>query len=309
MVNDTVAFEQRDFVHRIADGWDPSEAYTWLSTERQIRGRSSGASAIIPAIIDTIVQDSDYLSPTFTLDYTRLRSIQAECRNLRYQAACIQAFEAVLKSLKCKVSLSQSLFNDLFARITTLISDKQSDRERSQVNADVALEVVRQAYTACKITRVPSPSDLKHAEHYLEKPCALENSDFENPETSLSDKLSYLVEHEVDVIGNFSPAQIMNHYKLEDSTKVLPDIVNEQTELLRLARRIAHITVLHWRVWAPLVYKEPVGGRFADLSLTSASLGESPILELPYRQRATSHEHIALRQCRRDCASELKGGV
>lgn len=302
MLDSTVAFEQSDFLSRIENGWDPCEARAWLASERQRRGLPSGASTIVPAVTSTIVYDDDYLPPTFTLDYARLRSLQMQFQNLMDRAACLRTFEAMLRRLGCNAAIPASFNNDLFARISTLTIDQP---DRSEQVADIALEVVSRAYKVCKIHHLPSSAHLEFAEFHLQQDYERTNDNFSDLQRLLGDKLLHLTEQEISIIGNFSPVQIVNHYQPQSSSKSLATPVTIESELLSIAQKIAHITVLHWRVWAPLIYTEPVGKKFQDSNPASAapvSVGDVQV------QCSRDHEEYSRQNCRRDCAWEMGGG-
>lgn len=302
MLDGTVAFEQSDFLSRIENGWDPSEARTWLASERQSRSLSSGASTIVPAVTSMMVYDDDYLPPTFTLDYARLRSLQTRFQNLMDRAACLRTFEAILKMLGCYAPIPESFNNDLFARISTITIDQPN---RSEQVAYIALEVVSRAYKVCKIPNLPSSTDLEFAERHLQQNYERTNDNFSDLERLLGDELLHLTEQEISIIGNFSPVQIVNHYQPQIASESLAKPVTIEGELLNIAQKIAHIIVLHWRVWAPLIYNEPVGKRFQDsnpASAAPASVGDVQV------QCSQDHEEYSRQNCRRDCAWEMGGG-
>lgn len=302
MLDSTVAFEQSDFLSRIENGWDPSEARTWLASERQSRSLPSGASTIVPAVTSMIIYDDDYLPPTFTLDYARIRSLQTQFQNLIDRAACLRTFEAMLKRLGCNAAIPASFNNDLFARISTLTIDQPN---RTEQIPDIALEVVSRVYKVCKIQQLPSSTDLGFAERHLQQNFERTNNNFSDLERSLGDQLLHLTEQEISIISNFSPVQIVNHYQPRSSNKPLAKRVTIESELLSIAQKIAHITVLHWRVWAPLIYKEPVSKKFQDSNPASAApalVGDVQV------QCSRDHEEYSRQNCRRDCAWEMGGG-
>lgn len=302
MLDSTVAFEQSDFLSRIENGWDPSEARTWLASERQSRSLPSGASTIVPAVTSMIIYDDDYLPPTFTLDYARIRSLQTQFQNLIDRAACLRTFEAMLKRLGCNAAIPASFNNDLFACISTLTIDQPN---RTEQIPDIALQVVSRAYKVCKIQQLPSSTDLGFAERHLQQNFERTNNNFSDLERSLGDQLLHLTEQEISIISNFSPVQIVNHYQPRSSNKPLAKRVTIESELLSIAQKIAHITVLHWRVWAPLIYKEPVSKKFQDSNPASAApalVGDVQV------QCSRDHEEYSRQNCRRDCAWEMGGG-
>lgn len=261
-MDSTVPFEQQDFLRRIAEGWDPSEARTWLANEQEERSLPPGSSTFIAAVTDLISQDANQLPPTFTLDYVRLRNLQADFRGLKYRVTCLQTLKATLKNIKWIGTLPQSSYDNLFGRISVLMSDNLPMIDYSQRIDDAALEIVREAYKLSKNPRIPAVEDLDFAQTYLRDSCEGDNDVFEDLEVSLGDQLHRLVEREIDAIGNLTPVQIINHYTLETT------LVSEEAELLCMAQRIAHIAVLHWRVWAPMIYKQPLDPRFAEGSVS-----------------------------------------
>ncbi|KAK4694016.1 hypothetical protein P7C71_g3487, partial [Lecanoromycetidae sp. Uapishka_2] len=258
LIDSTIPFEQQDFLRRIAEGWNPSEAHAWLSNEQRERSLSSGSSTFIAALADLISQDADRLPPTFTLDYVRLRTLQADFHSLKYRTACLETLKATLKNLKWTGAIPQSSYDNLFARIFALSSNEVLKNPHPQNISDAALEVVREAYKLSRNDRVPDKEDLTFAQDYLRDSCEGNNGVFEELEGSLGDRLHKLVEQEIDTIGNLTPVQIINHYAPQSKS------VNERNDLLSMAQRIAHIAVLHWRIWAPMIYKQPLGPRFEE---------------------------------------------
>lgn len=258
MVDTTVAFEQKDFLRRMEEGWDVGRARTWFVKERQERGSSSGLLTLGPTITDLIINNADNLPPTFTLDYILLRTLQSIFESLVYQAACKWTFEESLRSLKWEASISQRCYDDLFARISTITSDEEARCNDSRQSEDVALEIVREAYQLCNIRKVPSAQDTDSAESNLRYSCDPSTGVFQDFKNYLADELHDLVEEEVDTIREYTPMQISNRYAPEGSIQP-PQTATERTELCRIAQQIAHISVLHWRVWAPILYEQPGG--------------------------------------------------
>lgn len=142
------------------------------------------------------------------------------------------------------------------------MSEDASRSDHSQRIGDSALEIVREAYKISQNSKILAAKDLDFAQNYLRDSCEGDNDVFEDLEVSLGDSLHKLVEQEIDTIGNLTPVQIINHYAPESK------FASEQAELLGMAQRIAHIAVLHWRVWAPMIYKQPLGPTFEEGSVS-----------------------------------------
>ena len=73
--------------------------------------------------------------------------------------------------------------------------------------------------------------------------------------TSLAMDLADKVDDEVSAIGDLTPEQL--------TRRLLPrqpgfEVRSESEALVHIAKRIAHIAELHWRVWGPILYQRPV---------------------------------------------------
>lgn len=254
MIDNTVKFEQIDFLDRLSHGWDVREARDWFAKERQARNTSQALPMLAALITDLVITDSAMLPPTFTLDYIRMQTLQSQFQRLMYQIACRWTFEETLNSLSQK-SIPQSSYNDLYARISVLTSDEESRRYPSQKTKDISLEIVRLAYRLSSPHKVPSSEDLDFAESNLLYASSPSTNVFESLQRYLAEDLHQLVEDEVTTIKDLTLVQITNRYHSEPSIR--PGVITEESDLLRIAQQIAHISVLHWRVWGPILYDQP----------------------------------------------------
>ena len=304
MVDESVNFEQSEFLCRIAKGWDLSEGRTWYealeSTDEQQRTRSSSKFlAFLEAVSDHVITSCDVLPETFALDWARLRTLQDEFQSLMYQAACRWTFRQTLRFLEengLKPALSsqnhgvspnkndvlgssppfttmnngitpanlaadrgiaQQAYDDLYYRVSIIATAGDLSYNRQRQTEIVALEIARHAYRMCNIHSVPNSEVLASTERYLE-----ENSDplsnvFEDSENFLGDQLQALVEQEAEAIQNLTPVQMMNR-QLPREFSQGTDVNHERMSLASIAKRIAHIAVLHWRVWTPILYEQPL---------------------------------------------------
>ena len=257
MVDSTVQFEQQDFLRRIARGWEVSQARAWFAKERQDRMASSGLLTLAFSVTGLITTDSTALPSTFTLDYIQLRSLQMQFKELTYQSACRWTFEEVLDSLHWARSIPQRSYVDLSAQISAISSDNVLSHDHSRRNEEVALQVVREAYRLCNIQRIPSSDDVEFAASNLAHASDPSTTVCKDLQTYLEEDLSDMVDREITAINDLTPMQISNRYLSEIPSQALPPLITQQTELLRAAQQIAHISVLHWRVWAPILYDQP----------------------------------------------------
>ncbi len=257
MVDATVAFEHKEFLRRMTEGWDVSRARIWFVNERHEKGQTSGVLILAPAVTKLIVTNSERLPPTFTLDYIRLRTLQKEFEDLMFQVACRWTLEEVLSSLDWKTSIPQSSYDSLFARISIITSAEESRSSPLRLMEDVALEIVRVAYELCHNSNLPSTKDLDFAESNLEYSSDASTSVFQDLQSYLAEDLQDMVDAEVQSTKDLTPMQIANRYVPTVSVLSSPPAITEQTRVRHLAQQISHISVLHWRVWGPLLYEQP----------------------------------------------------
>ena len=146
---------------------------------------------------------------------------------------------------------------------------------------NIAVELVRAAtgdfpvdLYAAPVQPVKSPFGLSYEsltnslEVYLHKALKEDSSQFELALTAqlsaLSERITELVEdhrkHSAqDLVNAFVPRPtftwIMDSKRIKKPSAPLASIPTEPQDLLEdAAKRAAHISILHWRVWADLVY-------------------------------------------------------
>ena len=254
MIDNTVDFEQKDFLERIAKGWDVNPARSWFAKQRQERRMTSGIHTLAASITELIISDSDHLPPTLTLDYLRIRSLQLQLDRLMYQAACRWTFEETSESLGLR-SIPRSSYDNLHSRIAVLTSDGDSRAHPSRKTENITLEIVREAYRVSNIDRIPTPEDLESAESNLLYATDTSTNVSKQLRSYLAEDLHQLVEEEVQAAKNLTPVQMSTRFVLDNLAHTRR--VTEQSDMLRFAQQIAHISVLHWRVWAPILYDLP----------------------------------------------------
>lgn len=257
MVDATVGFEHHKFLREIAEGWDVSRARAWFVNERRAKSQSSGITVLVPAITKLVVTNSDRLPPTLTLDYIRIRILQKDFEDLMYQAACRWTLEEVVSSLDWQRPIPQTCYDILFARVCVITAAEESRRSPQELMEDVALEIVRTAYNLCQTSKLPSPKDLEFAESNLEYSSDVSTSVYQDLHSYMAEDLQDIVDEEVRTTRDFTPMQIANRYLSHNSVRPSTSNVTEHARIQLLAQQISHISVLHWRVWGPLLYEQP----------------------------------------------------
>lgn len=256
-VEDTIAFEQVVFRQHMADGWDVMGARIWFDDLQAADEESeSGLWTLVKALTDAVAYYHLEFPPTLTLDHDRLRKLQMDFQVLVYQAACRWTLTETLRNLGWTDKVSKACHVDLFSRVAILISHPESQYDYWQRRESVALEVVRAAYTICgNHKKLPKSEDLDFAEDCLRRCCDPREPIFEVLQGSLATELADKVDDEVSAIGDLTPDQLMR--------RLLPQqpgfcVQGEIDGLVHIAKRIAHIAELHWRVWGPILYERPM---------------------------------------------------
>lgn len=255
-VEDTVTFEQNDFLRRIADGWDVVGSQIWFRNLQEADEESgSGLWVLVKALTDVVVFYHKHFPPPLFLDYKRLRTLQMDFQALVYQAACQRTLDQILESFGWTGKISARSQADLFLRVAVLTSDQGLHYDYWQIRGPVALEIVRAAYAVCGNRELPSSKDLEFAEECLRRCCDPNQPVFGTLRGSLAIMLKNKVDDEVCAIGDLTPAQL--------TRRLVPQkpgvaVHSENEGLMHIAKRISHIAELHWRIWGPILYEQSI---------------------------------------------------
>lgn len=285
MVGDFVHFEQKAFLRRIPHDENLINARSWFQTP----GSKSGAQKNLPrghrfsdflrGVVDIIASKLPSYPSTFEHDFDRLRLLQQDFQSCLTQAACRQIFiETVLDLVHSRIPPPETC-DGLLTRISSLITTTELKSDFGTQARDVALEIARESHSVCGQRSLPSDSLLEKIEDRLVGFWNQGSGLFREIEKFLATDLVHLVDREVEAIVNLAPLQILNHLNpppFPISNSPLQQQQQQQQQwgrdeqlqngLIGIAKRTAHIAVLHWRVWGPILYEGP-WGRKSDESL------------------------------------------
>lgn len=291
LIADTINFQKRYNDHRIGLGkLNPEVPRLWLEQEYHalsaIEGRPmSYLDTLTHALLRDLLfcSSTTSLTSTFYLDLDRLRTIQVDMHNMICHLVCGKILVDLLASTVSRCDLPKAL-SVLRSSLTAIVGSQGSWAERIE---NIAAEIVRIALTleghAC-----PYDADLiSLAERRLQEDLDPNSSAFCN--------------YAQDLLYRFLPKTkdcVNAHCRMpaiELQEALVPTMPIAQTHSfgmgavcepvavarptdpdIELVRRFSHVVVLHWQVWADLVYlvePEPEHG----LSCPPPSVSPEPV--------------------------------
>ena len=258
-------------------------------------GPRSGLWTLAKAIADAIVFFHRKFPPTLTLDLNRLRILQFDFQALVYQAACRRTLTQTLRVLGWRGEIVEESDTNLFSKVAVLISDQELQYDYGQTRDSVALEIVRAAYAICANRELPRPKDVDFAKDQIRRCCDPEGPIFKVLQHSLAIELEEKVDEQMCAIRHLTPGQLMRQLVPRQRRF---SIQSEVESLAHMAKRIMHIAELHWRVWGPILYEQPmhvVGRAMGNGPLVEgASIGEGTSLSVSSNELGESRTNTGL---------------
>ncbi|KAF2745724.1 Tcp11-domain-containing protein, partial [Sporormia fimetaria CBS 119925] len=219
------------------------------------------------AVVSSFLVDADHnhFPSTFYLDHIRIRQIKSDINDLVYYDICFALFRHMLRELGVRRDIPTSAWETLRSSITAIISDNPASTGISKwvTNSEhLAIHLVRESLV---LARSPSHISLDLIQRTKVRLYALFHGPFQTHASILE---TYLVPRVLDVAlrhVHSSPVELFNDLVNDSACAnalLTPPQSPSQTapppsfadQLPELANRIAHLAVLHWRIWGPLAY-------------------------------------------------------
>lgn len=249
---------------------------------------------------------------TFEFDANRLWHLRADIQDLMGLEICTHVFELMATRYTRHVSYLQQTKSALQSRIFSILDDgdntsiveSDNSHRHSQNNSGVnstdnrwknnmsriALEL---AQTICALdgssgtnTRYPDDHTLLFVEKSLQSFFTSPVQQFREFRLTIQQKLEkatfvyakkYLRMTPLEICEDQRSRQIQDH-KLNNSNGNNKSNISSQVpyaEVDSIAKRLAHIGVLHWRVWAPMLYVGEANGAFGPTGANERSVSQS----------------------------------
>ena len=253
LLDDSIEFEQKHIAKYIAAGWDVTRDRCWFKYVHPYPEVSDRYWMFKEAFLNMIAIPIANYPRTFMSDYERLRQLQLDFRICHHQLACSQAFSSVLRLLGFASRQSEEVHRPLLQRVLMIAANLGREFNFGP-HPDIVLEIVREAYVLSNIRRLPDIRVLAYVENFLEQTSNPASTLHRNIVQELRNELRSKINEELNLISNWTPLQILNRLH---APSLEARYSRDGVGLEGLARRSAQMIVLHWKVWAPILYNHP----------------------------------------------------
>lgn len=207
------------------------------------------------------------LPDTFYLDYDRLRVLKSEIEDLVHFEICFSMSDELRKELGHDVALSNAARHRLRTSLIAIMGESMGHGPQAWLynSESLSLEIYRQAQVTAGRSPAFEHHSLQATNEYLR---SLFDKTFTSHASTLEAILLPQVLSSIHKHNNSSPTELYNSLVTSPpSTSTSPFIQvlpssdtfsfynnTPQDRLSDIARRISHIVLLHWRIWAPITY-------------------------------------------------------
>ncbi|KAL1981508.1 hypothetical protein VTN96DRAFT_2489 [Rasamsonia emersonii] len=265
LIEDTIPFLQGYFFKRIMNNeFRVEESKNWyLAVRKQVpdltkepKNKSFAPVAVLfHGLVELLLQFDDPVKfpQTFHFDMGRLWQLRAELQHLININICWSVLESFIGDNRSTSSSRSDLYSKFRSRISSLLDDNDGRRRRgARVPnvGDVALDLAGLACEACGRTKVVSDHVIQEV---LEYDFTHESPRFRFIQDIIRKELIKITFELAKKYLTMSPLAICESQRTRQLHPQGP-ISQHYIDLEPVATRLAHIGVLHWRVWGPLLY-------------------------------------------------------
>jgi hypothetical protein len=319
LIEDTINFQRKYNSHRLFAGKiDGPKSRLWLQNEMEMMSSTPIDALVSATIRDLLLYNSSNLpsSSTFYLDVDRLRTLRTELLNSIYLDLCRQVLRDVLRPELSQQQVANAC-NMLTLAIPSIVGSSSKFLDRSDY---VAVEIVR---IVMEVEQRPNKNDLTllgPVEQMLADALRPDSRAFSATSQQVMERLTIKVQARVR--ENIRSSALA----LQDSMVPAPSapraatgfgaVCDASVAIMRAAshdpdenivRRITHILVLHWQVWADILYLLPSdrdssssssedseGDDSDGMSTIMTSAAASPTLPVAEALFAPGHKFLAM---------------
>ncbi|PYH93717.1 Tcp11-domain-containing protein [Aspergillus ellipticus CBS 707.79] len=267
LIEDTIPFLQEYFRGKIErDNFCVESSRLWYLDvrERELRRMEKPAhtegfwpiSVLFRGVSDFLLQfyTPDGFPETFVFDSDRLWQLRSCLQNLINLDICWFIFESYINAQKRYLSAPAQTYATFRTRIGSLMEENDECLRGSPLWLKnvrcIALEIARFACAACCRDATVSDEVIVPIETALEWHLSNESGLFQYFQNSLREKLLAATSATAKRYLNMSPLAICESQRNHPQTPMS----QQHYDVERISMRLAHMGVLHWKVWAPILY-------------------------------------------------------
>lgn len=273
LVEDSISYEQREFLSRIASGWDVASVREWYKSyddgDLEEMRPEDRVQSFVRGVTALVVNSERAMPKVLCYDHERLRVLQAQFGFEICYRACLETLKERLKPYHLHRFETEDS-RRLGSRVAALLGNR-ADLPFHNIAVEIARELNRQR----KVAELPCTSLVRCLESELRERLDPETATSARLRSDLGFDLGKMVLQEFRILDKLTPLRILDRLNSQELTYP----VGELCGLPMIARRTAHIATMHWRVWAPILYEQPEHSikNKTDMSISIAklSLGES----------------------------------
>jgi hypothetical protein len=217
-------------------------------------------ASLIQGIIATLfaTPGACVLPRSFQFDLKRIERLRTDTQDLIHLRTGLVVFDE-LRFWLARGQPVSSFTNDyaeLQSRLLAIVDEQPDDGDPWQTSiADVSLEITRAACTLCGHSEVVIP-DRWIQSTFLRLTELLSR---QTPESiliweSLQEQLTSRTIHHAQVFHEMTPLAVSEAQQQWQQQQEQKNTFRPPPDVEDIARRLAHVGILHWNIWANLVY-------------------------------------------------------
>lgn len=236
-------------------------------------------AVLLDGLLELLVQfhPPDDFPETFTFNSERLWQLRSKLQNLITLDICWCIFESYIHDKKRDLSAAADTYPTFCSRIWSLMEAMEDCQRGSsqwiRTIRSVSLEIARFVCAACcHDDTMVCDEVIGPIETALEWHLSHEFGLFQVCRESMKERLVDSTFASAKKFLNISPVAICEAQRLSPFPQCQTAKSSQresEVDVKRIGTRIAHIAILHWRVWAPMLYvhdelSASVNGRAVD---------------------------------------------
>ena len=282
-MEDTIPFQQKFFAKRVMDGKiDSTSCRDWYQEARRRRSlwalnissaavKVDGYPSLIQAIIAALfgMWSNCTLPESFRFDMKRLEQIRSDTQDLIHLRMAVLVFDELrfwLTSGRAN-PVSPEISLRLQSRILAIVDEQADDEDPWQTSsADVALEITRAAHTICGCAEVVIRDAVIQRAHLRLNELGLGGtSECALIMDTLQEDLTTKAIHHAQVFSDKTPLEMLEAQQRWRQQRERNTNFHSPPDIEDIARRVAHVGIVHWKIWANLVYLDGTEGTLGEL--------------------------------------------